>query len=157
MALTAADATDGDGFGTAVVVNGDELMVSAVRAGRGIVYIFNRDGRSWVQTGMIAAPEEATGESFGSSLLLADATLYVGASGANANQGATYVFERQSSSWGEIARLEGDVPEAEPEDAEPQPRRRRGPVGPRFGSAIAAEGDHILIRAPGTNRRARLV
>ena len=48
MALTAADATDGDGFGTAVVVNGDELMVSAVRAGRGIVYIFNRDGRSWV-------------------------------------------------------------------------------------------------------------
>ena len=157
MALTAADATDGDGFGTAVVANGDELLVSAVRAGQGVVYIFNRDGRSWVQTGTIAAAASNTDESFGSSLVLVGDTLYVGASGANSNQGATYVFERQGSSWGEIGRLEGDAPEAAPEDAEPQPRRRRGPVGPRFGSAIAAEGDYVLIGAPGTNRGAGVV
>ncbi|MEC8943971.1 MAG: hypothetical protein VX398_03760, partial [Acidobacteriota bacterium] len=157
MALTAADATDGDGFGTAVVANGDELLVSAVRAGQGVVYIFNRDGRSWVQAGTIVAAASNTGESFGSSLVLVDDTLYVGASGANSNQGATYVFERQGSSWGEIGRLEGDVPEAAPEDEEPQPRRRRGPVGPRFGSAIAAEGGYVLIGAPGANRGAGVV
>lgn len=157
MALTADDATDGDGFGTAVVANGDELLVSAVRAGQGVVYIFNRDGRSWVEAGTIVAAASNTGESFGSSLVLVDDTLYVGASGANSNQGATYVFERQGSSWGEIGRLEGDVPEAAPEDEEPQPRRRRGPVGPRFGSAIAAEGGYVLIGAPGTNRGAGVV
>ncbi len=157
MALTADDATDGDGFGTAVLINGDELLVSAVTADRGIVYVFERDGRSWTQTGTIVAAAGATGESFGSSLVLAGDTLYVGATGANSNQGSAYVFERQGNGWREIARLEGEAPEAAPEDVEAPPQRRRGPVGPRFGSAIAVDGDHVLIGAPGSSRGAGVV
>ena len=99
-ALTAADASDGDGFGTALATRGDELLVSAVTGARGVVYTFERDGRDWRQTGTVVAAAGATDERFGSSLLLVGNTLYVGATGAESNRGAVYVFER---SWQRLA------------------------------------------------------
>ena len=157
LVLTADEAADGDGFGTAIVANGDELLVSAVTSDRGVIYVFERDGRSWTQSGTIVAVDGSTDDGFGSSLTLAGNTLYVGATGANSSQGATYVFERSGDAWSEIARLEGDAPEAPPEDAEEPPRRFRGPTGPRFGSVVAVEGDHVLIGAPGSSRGAGAV
>jgi len=156
--LSATDARDGDGFGTAVATRGDELLVSAVTAERGVVYLFARNGRSWEQTGTLVATDGATNERFGSSMLLDGDTLFVGATGAEDNKGATYVFSRQGDSWQQIARLAGDDIEAPPEGAEEPPRRRRrGPVGPQFGSSIAAAGNHVLIGAPGTSRGAGAV
>ena len=48
-ALTASDAADGDGFGTALAQAGDELLISAVTADRGVVYIFQREARTWTE------------------------------------------------------------------------------------------------------------
>jgi choice-of-anchor B domain-containing protein len=157
--LIATDAADGDGFGTAVATAGDELFVGAVTADRGVVYIFERDGRAWEQTGTIVAAAGATDERFGSSLTLAGDTLYIGATGAESNRGATYVFARRGNGWQEIARLVGDEIEAAPEGEEEAapPRRRGGPTGPRFGSALAVVDDHVLIGAPGTSRGAGAV
>jgi len=154
-ALTAPDASDGDGFGTAIATQGDELLVSAVTDERGVVYRFRRDGRSWVQTGTLVAEAGATDERFGSSLLLDGDTLYVGAPGADDNKGAAYVFERNGTGWRQLARLAGDdIEEPAEEEAEAPRRRFRGPRGPQFGSSIAADGDHVLITAPGTSRGA---
>ncbi len=155
--LTAADAFDGDGFGTAIAAAGDELFISAVTGDRGVVYVFERDGRSWRQASTLVAAAGATDERFGASLALVDDTLYIGATGAESNRGATYVFRRAAGGWDEIARLVGDEIEAAPEDEDEAPRRRRGPVGPQFGSSIAVAGDHVLIGAPGTSRGAGAV
>ncbi len=37
-ALTASDASEGDGFGTAILADGDSLMISAVTPDRSIIY-----------------------------------------------------------------------------------------------------------------------
>jgi len=156
-ALVAADASNGDGFGTALATHGDELFISAVTGDRGVIYVFERDGRSWRQAGTIVAAAGATDERFGSSLALVGDTLYVGATGAESNRGGAYVFERGGNGWQEIARLVGDeIEAASGEEAAPR-RRRRGPVGPQFGSSIAVSGDHVLIGAPGTSRGAGAV
>jgi choice-of-anchor B domain-containing protein len=158
-ALTADDASDGDGFGSAVATRGDELLVGAVNDERGIVYVFERDGRDWRQTGTLAPAAGTDGDGFGSALLLDGDTLYVGATRADDNKGATYVFRRGAGGWQQVARLAGDEIEEAPEEGaeEPQRRRRRGPSGPQFGSSIAATGEHLLIGAPGTSRGAGMV
>jgi len=157
-ALTAEDARDGDGFGTALATQGDELLISAVTDERGVVYLFERDGRDWRQAGTLVAEAGAPGERFGSALLLDGDTLYVGATGAEDNKGATYVFTRAGAGWRQIARLAGDDIEEAPEEDAEQPRRRfRGPVGPQFGSSMAVAGEHLLIGAPGTSRGAGMV
>ena len=155
-ALTAADAVDGDGFGTALVADGDELLIGAVSADRGLVYVFEREGGSWRQTGTILPSVGIPAEQFGGSLALSGDTLYVGAAGAESNRGAVYVFERNREGWRQIARLVGDEAEAAG-DPDAAPRRRRGPAGPQFGSAIAAAGANVLIGAPGAGRGAGAV
>lgn len=159
-ALTAEDAMDGDGFGTAIATQGDELLISAVTDERGVVYRFAREAGSWQQVGTLVATDGATDERFGSALLVDGDTLYVGATGAQDNKGATYVFRRGGSGWQQVARLEGDDVEPAPEGAEEEeaPRRfRRGPTGPQFGSSLAVAGEHLLIGAPGTSRGAGVV
>ena len=62
--LRAADAIDGDRFGTSVAIDGDTAVIGAVAAGRaqekdGAVYVFVRSGNAWVQEARLEA-EDAT-------------------------------------------------------------------------------------------------
>jgi len=82
-------AMQNEGFGDAVAVSGDAVVVggSAER-----VVVFRRDDDSWARETELEAPSQSTG-GFGRSVALDDKTLVVGALGA----AFVYVFE--SGSW----------------------------------------------------------
>ena len=76
-----------------------------------------------------------TGQRFGWSVDLTADVLVVGAPGQGAMVGQAYVYERGATGWVQTIILNG-LP---------------GHAGDRFGSAIAIEGDRILVGAPGDN------
>jgi len=158
-ALAASDAADGDGFGTAMVWAGDELLVSAVTGERGVVYIFQRAPRTWTEVSTLVAVDGVSTDRFGSALALDGDVLVIGAAGADEGHGAAYVFERRGSGWQQVARLIGDRPEeGEEEEEEPQPQQGfRRALTPSFGASLAVSGDWAFIGAPGTDRGAGAV
>ncbi|MBN2446349.1 MAG: hypothetical protein JXO22_06480, partial [Phycisphaerae bacterium] len=104
--------TPGDGFaqqyfGYAVAISGDTIFVGApldndYGEASGSVYVFGREGETWVQQGKLARTDGHLAQIFGASLAAADDTLAVGAfydnqSGASA--GAVYVYRSVSSAW----------------------------------------------------------
>ena len=157
-ALTASDAAEADGFGTAMALAGDELLISAVTADRGVVYVFRREARTWTEVSTLVAADGATTERFGSALALDGDVLVVGAAGADEGHGAAYVFERRGSGWRQVARLIGDRPAEGEQEEEPQRQqgRRRGPPL-SFGASLAVSGDWAFIGAPAIDRGAGAV
>ncbi|HJO02543.1 MAG TPA: choice-of-anchor B family protein [Acidobacteriota bacterium] len=171
--LTASDATNGDGFGTAISVDGELLLVSAVTAESGAVYMFHRDGRSWNEVGALMPSEGLDSDRFGASLSRDGTRLIVGAPGADDGWGAAFVFEMQNHQWVQVAHLSGmSAPtehggEGEPaavhggadgehadsdaggDDADP-------PTPERFGAAVLISGEWAVVGAPNASRRAGL-
>jgi hypothetical protein len=106
----AADAT----FGKAVALSADGniALVGAIKAdNRGAGYIFTRSGTVWTQGPKLTAASGAVGDFFGySAALSADGTTaLLGAPcasvGANADQGAVFVFKNGPSGWSEEKKL----------------------------------------------------
>lgn len=103
--LVASDAAAGDELGS-VTISGDTVAVSAWRddvdaaADQGSVYLYAKPEGGWsgtlTEAGKVTAADGAASDLFGNSLRLQGNTLVVGASlhdsGANADQGAAYVF-----------------------------------------------------------------
>ncbi len=62
--LTMPDATNGDGFGSALAIDGGTLLVGSTKAdsGRGAVFAFTRDSATgWRASGRIVAPRAEGG------------------------------------------------------------------------------------------------
>ena len=130
------------GFGTAAVVQGDEVFVS--RPGEfsmfpmpgseaGSVHVFRRDAGGWEEVAAILAPSGTYGDGFGSSVGVAGDVLVIGAPKENEGRGAAYVFRRDGDGWTMADRLE--APDAMPGDG--------------FGSSIALQTGMGLVGAPG--------
>ncbi len=139
--LTAGDGAAGDYFGYSVALAGDTALVGAyandvgANADQGAAYVFTRSGASWSQQAQLTAGDGAAGDYFGYSVALAGDTALVGAYandvGANADQGAAYVFTRSGASWSQQAQLTaGD-----------------GAAGDYFGDSVALAGDVALVGA----------
>lgn len=104
--ITAADAMDGDAFGssTALSEDGDTALVGAQavdvdgNSDQGAAYVFERDGDVWIESARLLASNGAPGDTFGSWVTLAGDTALVAAPGAdvddNMDQGAAYIFTR---------------------------------------------------------------
>src|SRR5262245_43222701 len=81
--LTASDASERDGFGGAVAISGNTIVVGAVGhdGSRGAVYVFvERDG-VWGLEQKVVARDRTANDRFGTSVALGAATLVVGAMG----------------------------------------------------------------------------
>ena len=144
-----ADATEaGAGFGTAMVVSGDQLLVGApgVDGSRGRVFKYSwSSGESrWSSSGeplALAAGEE--GDRFGAAVAFAGHDIWVGAPTERGYEtGSVFVYE---------ARGDGSLPA--------EPRRIRLPraetVGSdRFGALIRAGAGVVAVAAPGMHHRA---
>lgn len=119
--LTASDAAQLDGFGQAVDMDGDTLVVGANTAdgAEGAAYVFVRNGCCWSEQAKLTA---SGGEgNLGTVLALSGDTLLVGAFRV------VYVFVRGPGGWSEQARLtasQGD---------------------PLFGGSVALEGDTAVV------------
>lgn len=137
--IVPSDSTGRDGFGRAVELDGDTLVVGApwrtegTEVEAGAVYVFVRQGSSWVEQSKLttSAPEED--DRFGNGVALQGDRLVIGAPnrhGAGSSSGMVFVFERSGTTWSQTAELES-------------------PVDHGMGYSVSLEGDWLVAGAPG--------
>jgi hypothetical protein len=138
LRVLATGGAAGDQFGGSVALSDDTAVVGANDRGaaQGAAYIFVRSGSIWTQQAELTADDGAPGDNFGSSVALSGDTVLVGAVtaavGANASQGAVYVFTRSGTDWTQQAKL--TAPD--------------GAAGDAFGAGVALSGDLAIVGAP---------
>ncbi len=113
--LTAADGAANDQFGYSVAIDGNHLVVGALRGdigtntNEGAAYVYARSGTMWSPQQKLTAADGSTFDSFGVAVSISGDTIIVGASGddvgANANQGSAYVFIRSGTLWSQQQKL----------------------------------------------------
>ncbi len=135
--LTANGGAVGDGFGAAVAISGNTIVVGAASddsngADAGTAYTFVFKGLQWSQEAKLDALDAAPGDAFGSDVAIQQDTILVGAPNHANGQGVAYVFERSGTSWSQTNQLSGST----------------GTSGDAFGSAVAISENHVLIGAP---------
>ena len=134
-----ANASNDDGFGSAIAVDGNTLLIGDAKADSesGAVYVFTREGTGdWRQTGSFTAPERHAGDAFGSGIVVANGRAYI-ATGVRGfgpmvftrRSGSVYVFRSAGGSWSaETTLTSSDTSGAA-----------------TFGSAIATSGSRVMI------------
>lgn len=159
--LKARDVTAGDGFGAAVAIAGNTVVVGATgedgsstgvngvdndsASGAGAAYVFVRSGTTWTRQAYLKASQVTTLDNFGNSVAISGDTVVVGAhqedgstAGVNGtvneltnNAGAAYVFVRNGTAWSQQAYLKASQVSA-PD---------------YFGWSVAVSGDTVIAGA----------
>jgi hypothetical protein len=134
--LRADDATAGDGFGFALDIDGDTLLVGApVRdIGSGAGYVFVRTGGAYVQRARLVDPSIPEGGGLtGITAVLSNGLALLGADLAivlpNRAQGAVRVWRGADATWTPGTRLD----------------RGDGAAGELFGFALAVDGPWLAV------------
>jgi hypothetical protein len=136
--LTQSDAMPGDGFGSAIGLAGDYLLVGAPYRNNqaGAVYAFSRSGQNWTQTAILTPFAPLSGSRFGASISIGGAYALIGAPNYSSNgvsKGTVYSFSRNISSWVQTQQLWG-ISSLE-----------------GFGETIDVSGTYALVGAPGSD------
>ncbi len=138
--LRAPDAVFSNGFGSAVALSGDLLVVGASLDNEGgsnvgAAYVFERVGGTWMSAAKLLPAAPVGSSRFGSTLAIDGSTLFIAGvldDRGGARAGGVWVFEREGPSWGEQAFL---LPNS------------AGP-GSRVGDTLAVGSGRLLIGAP---------
>lgn len=177
--IVASDAREGDGFGTAIVAEGDMMLISAVSQDRSLIYMFRREEGEWQEVGTLSPSGEGDHAGFGSSISFSasDNTLIVGADQAEDGWGAAYVYRWEDDAWQQQARLvgeRGEIAEHEAALAEAEEAAESGeaaeadeaaeaekgddevpsPTAEQFGAAVTMQGNWAFVGAPGSYQNA---
>jgi hypothetical protein len=135
------DGEEKDGFGAAVSVNGDTVIVGAWfdddnGEASGSAYIFTRSGGVWTQQSKLLPADGAAVDRFGFAVSISDDTAFIAAPSDDDNgsdSGSVYVFARSGGVWTQLNKL---VPgDGEPFDA--------------FGRSVSVDGSTAIIGANG--------
>jgi len=137
--LTASDAAVHDTFGSAILVDGDTIVIGAYGDEdggfySGSAYVFTRSGTTWTEQQKLTASDAAAKDLFGSAVSVDGDTIVVGAQGnddGGSRSGSAYVFTRSGTTWTEQQKLTAS------DAAE----------GDLFGSVVSVDGDTIVIGA----------
>lgn len=143
--IVADDAYEGDGFGTAIALSGNTLLVTAPNQndGAGAVYVFDRasDG-GWSQSTRLTTGATMSGDGLGSAMAVSEDLLILGAASKFKSAGAAIVFTRDTAgSWSG-----GDMIVAADSSE-----------GDLFGASVATKGGHLFVGAPGKGNREGVV
>ena len=142
--LKASDAEEEDGFGEAVALHRDTLVVGASNKGLGsssvvgAAYVFVRSGTSWLEQALLRASDATAGDQFGFAVAVDADTVVVGAKDggprgpSGVGTGTAAVFVRTAGAWAEVAQLEN----------------ASGGEFDSFGRSVAVSGDTALVGAP---------
>jgi choice-of-anchor B domain-containing protein len=141
MASVAPALAQSGSFGVSVVLDEGELLVGEPNTNfrEGSVYVYARSGGEWVQTQRLTAPDAERADGFGSVLARTGNTLFAGQRG-----GPVHIFEKTGSTWTHTGTLSGNGTKGEDPGCS-----QYGYCGTDFGIALAAEGDWLLVGAPG--------
>lgn len=140
------DTATGDRFGSSVAIEGEWALVGAENAdpptpiaggNSGAVYVFRKEGATWVQKQKIVPTEVKEGDWFGSALAINGEWAVAGAIngkiagpvGADITVGTAFVLRREAATWSVQQQLVASDAAA--------PRN--------FGSAVSIRGDVIAI------------
>jgi len=143
--LTASDGAAGDQFGTFVGISGDTIAVSApsrkvgANEYQGAVYVFVRSGDAWTQQAVLTAGDGQPLDYLGFTFGIDGDTVVAGAQfhqvGANAGQGASYVFTQSGGVWSQQATLTA----------------ADGAANDSFGWTNGIAGDTVVVGAASAN------
>ncbi len=135
--LIPADVEPEARFGRAVSIDGDYAVIGTAPldisgAKMGAVYIFVRDGSTWIQQAKLEATDGSFAIRFGTSVDLDGANLIIGSHqdrDQGSQAGAAYIFSRNGSTWAEqVKLLPSDVT-----------------TDDRYGFDVAVDGDQALV------------
>jgi len=140
MKLLASDGTTWDEFGFSVSLSGDTALIGvpADDNSNGSVYVFIRNGTTWVQQAKILAPFGVEGKEFGFSVTVDGDTALIGVpfSGGNVEwSGSVYIFTRTGTIWTQQAKLNASD----------------GIAWDGFGYSASISGDTAIIGAYDSN------
>ena len=119
--LIANDGQEGDSLGRSIDIDGDVAVIGADNedekgSDAGAVYVFRRNGTTWVQEAKLTASDGSADDNFGISVSIDGDTIVVGADFASGpvvnSPGAAYVFRRNGTSWSQEAKLTASDPSA---------------------------------------------
>ena len=139
--LLASDGDSGDGFGHAVSISGDTIVVGAplyddapmVNEGR--AYVFVRSGATWTEQQKLVASDGAAADFFGNSVSVSGDTLVIGAHRDDvtgvSDAGSAYVFVRAGATWTEQQKLLASD----------------GVSSDFFGASVAIDQDTVVVGA----------
>ncbi|MFN9993199.1 MAG: FG-GAP repeat protein, partial [Phycisphaerales bacterium] len=140
--LVASDGAIGDGFGYAVAISGDTVIVGAylddvgANPEQGSAYVFVRSGTTWTQQAKLTASDGASIDLFGQSVAIFGDTVIIGAFADEINgvpsQGSAYVFNRSGTAWTQQAKLTASD----------------GASADYFGWTVELFGDYAIVGAP---------
>lgn len=145
--ILGSDTAGFDGFGSAVAVNGDRIVVGAYHDDHsseidpGSAYVFERNeggAENWGEVAKLISSEPRLADEFGISVAIDGERVVVGAVNAlddlNVQSGVAEVFERDQGgpgSWGRVARLSSTD----------------GESFDLFGQSVAVSGDTVVVGA----------
>jgi len=139
--LVADDLSAGAEFGRSVAIQGDLVAVGAGAANvgsirnAGAVYLFKRQGLTYVPEAKLVAPDATEDAEFGRAVAIQGNLVIVGARFAQvdnlAKAGAVYAFRKYRGSW----YFEGKITSPTPADED------------NFGRALAVQGDLLAVTA----------
>lgn len=144
LIFTANSIQAGGRFGSSVAIGGDTAIAGSIKfdvgasvnQGRASIYQFSQNQFNFVR--QITASDGAPGDFFGGSVSISGDLIAVSAhfddTGANVNQGAAYLFERNTGgadNWGEIKKLTA----------------ADGAANDFFGIAVALSGENVVVGA----------
>ena len=142
-ALTPADGDGGDFFGISIALEGDFAFVGSPRndeAGgvdAGSVYVFERDGESWISREKLKASDGVPHDGFGTAISVDGSRLAIGTSPLDIVDditGSVYVFEDDGDRFIERLRVTRDLDSS---------------IFDFFGTSVALKGDTLLVGVPG--------
>ncbi len=145
--LTASDGALDDRLGEFIAVSGETIAAGArdhkvgSNADQGAVYVFEKHGSAWAnatQNAELTASDGGVNDELG-PVAVSGQTIVAGAPrhkvGANAAQGAAYVFERPGAAWANVTQ----TAELTASD---------GALEDRLGESVAVSGETIIAGAP---------
>ena len=116
--LTASDSAEGDRFGRTVDIAEGVIIVGADRDddtafNTGSAYIFREVGGIWQEVAKLTADEPTQSDMFGTNVAIDGNTAVVSAVFNNGElNGPAYVFQEVNGTWGQVAKITIDDPEA---------------------------------------------
>jgi len=96
VAVPRSSAAQSGAFGNSVVIDGDALLIGEPNNSfrPGTVYVYRKQGGTWVESAQITAPDAERSDGFGAVLALNGNTLFVATRG-----GAVLEYVRSGQSW----------------------------------------------------------
>ena len=138
--LNASDGEADDLFGTAVAVEGDVVVVTAVQhddlgASRGAAYVYRDVGGIWVEEQQLTASDVEPFDRFGQDVSISGDTVLIGSDDDDFGNvsGAAYLYRDTGGFWVEQTKMTATTLGATHS----------------FGSNLAIDGDRALIGSPG--------